>query len=140
MSGLAEEYAEVFCEYEQEIWTRIAAQTEQGVIEYTNTMIPVTDTGEQLPADAASVMEVVADFALAIRGIKKSEFSDEDASMSVMMEVAARESALHEGKRVPLPLEGDTEADSLEEQRLRKLYNTDPFDVEAMLDIIYARP
>ncbi len=140
ISGLANEYAEVFCEYNQNIWARIAAQTEGGVIEYLNNIIPASHVADQLPTDGDSVMEVIADFALAIRGVRESELTDEDALMSVMMEMATRESVLNDGKRFQLPLEGDIEADHVEEQRIRRIYNIDPFDVDAMIDIIHARP
>lgn len=142
MTGLAKEYLSATTEYnDEQIWTRISAQSQSQKLEYSNTFFPVNDTKDPLPADAASVMETLVDFALAVRGLKESEFNDEDARMSLMMEVAARESALQEGRRIALPLTIDTEIDAIEEQRLRKAFHgIDPFDVEAMLAINYPRP
>jgi hypothetical protein len=140
ISGIATEYAEVSCEYEHNVWSKISARTEQGQIEYLNTMLPASDMTDPLPTDSDSVMEVIADFALAVRGVRDSELTDEDALMSVMMEMATQESALNNGKRLNLPLENELEADHLEAQRLKKLYGVDPFDVDAMIAVQYARP
>lgn len=60
--------------------------------------------------------------------------------MSEMMAVGARESALQEGRRVHLPLEGDLEADKLELARLKEKYGVDPLDIEAMMSISYTKP
>ena len=85
-------------------------------------------------------MDHVVDFVLAVRGLRASEFTDEDALMSDMMELGARESALQEGRRIRLPLEGDLEADAQERARLKAKYGVDPLNIEAMLSISYPRP
>ena len=96
--------------------------------------------GLHLPATGACVMETLVDFALAVRGLRKHEFSGEDALVSLMMEIGAHESALHEGKRIELPLRGAVQADEIETQRQRKSLRCDPRDVEAMLAVSFAKP
>lgn len=80
------------------------------------------------------------DFVLAVRGLRESEFDEEDAMMSLMMEVSAKESALNEGKRIKLPLEGETETDMRTREALKKQFGVDAMDVEAMLAISYPKP
>lgn len=84
-------------------------------------------------------MDLSVDFALAVRGLRESEYLPEHALGAMMMEVAARESALQDGRRIPLPLKGESQADALIEQRLRREYGVDPNDVEAMLGISYPK-
>lgn len=86
------------------------------------------------------VMEHVIDFALAVRGLRESEFTAEDALMSQMMEVGARESARQEGRRVGLPLEGGLESDAVEREKQRRAFGVDPLDVDAMLSISFPKP
>ena len=78
-------------------------------------------------------------WSLAVRGLRDSEFTDEDALMSAMME-GAHESALQEGRRIRLPLEGDLEADAVTREQQRKEFGVDPLDVEAMLAVSFPRP
>ena len=85
-------------------------------------------------------MDHLVDFALAVRGMRKSEFDDHDALMSLMVELASRQSASEGGRRVALPLEGDIEADAIERQRQKELYGVDPMDVEAMLSVRFPPP
>ena len=56
-------------------------------------------------------MSHIIDFALAVRGLRKSEFDEADAMMSLMMELGAGESALNEGRRIKLPLEAELEVE-----------------------------
>ncbi|MCA9837750.1 MAG: Gfo/Idh/MocA family oxidoreductase [Trueperaceae bacterium] len=89
---------------------------------------------------AAAVMGHLVDFAETVRGIRHSEYNDDDAVMAMMMEVAARESALAAGKRLTLPLTGALESEDLLRQAETKTYGVDPLDIEAMLAISYPRP
>ena len=93
-----------------------------------------------LPSTGACVMETLVDFVLAAGGLRMSEFSAQDALTSLLMEVAARESALNQGKRIELPLQESMEADEAEIQRLREELGCDPRDVEAMLALSFAKP
>ena len=82
----------------------------------------------------------IVDFALTVRGLRDSEFNEQDALMSLMMEVGAKESALNEGKRIHLPLKGESKAGAMTREALTKQFNVDPFDVEGMLAISYPKP
>jgi hypothetical protein len=82
----------------------------------------------------------VADFARAVREGAPSEYTDEDALMAMMMEVAARESALRDGERLDLPLTGDLEVEHQMRKSLKEKYGVDPLDMEGMLAISFPRP
>ena len=60
--------------------------------------------------------------------------------MAMMMEVATRESASQEGRRLSLPLDGDLESEAALRAELTQLYGVDPLDIEGMLAISHARP
>ncbi len=85
-------------------------------------------------------MDHLVDFALAVKGLRDSEFTAEDALMSEMMEIGARESNLQEGRRIKLPIAGDLESDAIERDKQRKQFGCDPLDVEAMLAVSFPRP
>jgi len=93
----------------------------------------------QPPFYAGTQMDILTDFALAVRGLRESEYLPEHALWSMMMEVAARESVIQEGRRIKLPLEGTPESDVLNEQRLRKTYGVEPTDIEGMLALSYPK-
>jgi hypothetical protein len=57
-----------------------------------------------------------------------------------MMELGAHESALNQGRRVTLPIEGELETDAMIRDAQHRKYGVDPLDVEAMLSISYPRP
>jgi predicted dehydrogenase len=139
--GVADEIIPVVYERENDLWTGCHAETSQGCISYQNP----GPTGAKVGSESndtwygAAVMGHVMDFALAIRGLRESEFTDEDALMSEMMEIGARESNLNEGKRIKLPIESDLETDAITRESLRQKFGVDPLDVEAMLAISYPR-
>jgi predicted dehydrogenase len=89
---------------------------------------------------AAAVMGHIVDFAETIRGVRESEYTDEDALMAMMMEVATRESAMNKGQRLDLPLTGDLESETALRAEQRTEYGVDPLDIEGMLAISYPRP
>lgn len=121
-------------------WAGVKAETPLGVLDYQNPIQPEHYGDHYFPEYGICVMGHLIDFALQIRGVKDSEFNEQDALMSEMMAVGARESALQEGRRVHLPLEGDLEADKLELARLKEKYGVDPLDIEAMMSISYTKP
>ncbi len=75
-----------------------------------------------------------------MRGLRESEYTDEDALMAMMMEVATRESSLQAGKQLQLPLTGELESEAALRAGLRKQHGIDPLDIEGMLAISYPRP
>ena len=89
---------------------------------------------------AAAVMGHLVDFAETVRGVRKSEYTDEDALMAMMMEVATRESAMNDGVRLELPLTGDLESEIALRGAQKQEYGVDPLDIEGMLAISYPRP
>ena len=75
-----------------------------------------------------------------MRGLRESEYTDEDALMAMMMEVATRESSLQAGKQLQLPLTGELESEAALRAGLREQHGIDPLDIEGMLAISYPRP
>ena len=122
------------------VWERTWAETPEGTIEYVNPFPYQLTTPNLNPWYLVPVVGHLVDFALTVRGLQESEFTDDDALMSQMMEVGARESALQESRRLRLPIEGDLEVDAIERDRQRAQFGVDPLDVEAMLDVTYPRP
>ena len=82
----------------------------------------------------------LVDFAETVRGVRSSEYTDEDALMAMMMEVATRESAIDKGVRLDLPLAGDLESEPLLRSEQEREYGVDPLDVEGMMSIEYPQP
>jgi hypothetical protein len=95
---------------------------------------------EKNPGYSFAIAGHITDFALAVRGLCESEFDAQDAMMSLMMDVGAKESALNEGKRICLPLEGEVETDTQARKGLARQFGVDPMDVEGMLAISYPKP
>lgn len=89
---------------------------------------------------SAAVISHIVDFAETVRGLRQSEYSDEDALMAMMMEVAARESAMQDGRRLSLPLESDLESEAAIRAEEKQRYGVDPLDIDGMLAISYPRP
>lgn len=140
-AGYADYVSGVVREYDtNRRWARIYAETPKGVIEYVNPFRPSELSDNYYPEYGSCVMEHIVDFALAVRNLAASEFDENDALMSMMMEIGAQESSLNNGKRVYLPLEGEPESDSIVLQEIRKKYKVDPLDIEAMLQICYPKP
>ena len=92
------------------------------------------------PYYAVASAEILIDFALQVRSIRASEFSDDAAVMSMMMEVAVRESILRNSERLALPLDEDLEAEQQAAQALKDKNGVDPMDVEGMLKVEVERP
>ena len=125
-----------------DVWTGMHADTPTGRIEYVSPLMSYARMGKVNDRDwyGVAVMDHVVDFALAVKGLRDSEFTAEDALMSEMMEIGAHESALQEGRRIRLPIEGDLESDALTREAQRKQFGCDPLDVEAMLSVSFPRP
>lgn len=139
--GAADVITPVIYDSTGEMWTGMHAVTPQGDIVYESPFqrlrIPKVSDRDWY---GVAVMDHIVDFTLAVRGLRASEFTDEDALMSDMMEIGARESALQEGRRIKLPVEGDLESDTIERERQKEQFGVDPLDVEAMLSVSFPRP
>ncbi len=140
--GTADVITPVIHESTGDVWTGLHADTPAGRIAYVSPLSTHAKMGKVNSRDwyGVAVMDHVVDFVLAVKGLRDSEFTAEDALMSDMMEVGAHESALQEGRRIKLPIEGDLEADALTRERERKQFGVDPLDVEAMLAVSFPRP
>ncbi len=111
-----------------------------GRIEYVNPYRLGANAYHRRNYYSAAVISHIVDFAKTIRGLRASEYSDEDALMAMMMEVATRESALGEGRRLTLPLEGELESEATLRSELKQHFGVDPLDIEGMLAISHPRP
>lgn len=137
--SMADEIVDVVREDEDGCWARTRAETSAGRIEYVNPL----RCSRYRPSRAdygPAVMGHIVDFALAVRGLQASEFDAGDALMSLMMLMGCQESARGDGRRVALPLEGETEGEARTREGLRSRYGVDPMDVEAMMSVVYDRP
>ena len=111
-----------------------------GRVEYVNHHRPGRTAYNSREYYGAAVMGHLVDFAETVRGVRRSEYTDHDALMAMMMEVATRESALNNGQRLDLPLEGDLESEALLRAEQEREYGVDPLDIEAMMSIRYPQP
>ena len=121
-------------------WLSSHVDLPTGRIEYSNPFRLGASAYHRRNYYSAAVISHIVDFAETIRAVRESEYTDEDALMAMMMEVASRESALQEGRRLALPLEGDLESEATLRADLKQLYGVDPLDIEGMLAISYPRP
>lgn len=87
-----------------------------------------------------AIMDHIVDFAQAVRGVKASEYTDEDALMAMMMEVGCRESALQNGAKLALPLGGELTSEQQLRAALQEKNGVDPMDIEGMLERAIPRP
>jgi len=137
--AVADEIIDVAHEDEDGSWTRTYADTSAGRIEYASPFR--CSTYRQARTDyGPAAMSHIVDFALAVRGLQVSEFDAHDALMSLMMCVGCDESARNDGRKISLPLDGDTETETEERAALTHQHGVDPMDVEGMIAFSYARP
>ena len=121
-------------------WLSSHVDLPTGRIEYVNPHRLGASAYHRRNYYSAAVISHIIDFAETVRGLRQSEYSDEDALMAMMMEVATRESALQEGKRLTLPLAGELESEAAIRAEEKQRYGVDPLDIDGMLAISYPRP
>lgn len=143
--GMADVVTPVVYDENGHVWAGMHADTPTGRIEYINPLAPYVKVAGDSPWwkhgwYLGAVMDHLVDFALAAKGLRDSEFTAEDALMSEMMEIGARESNLQEGRRIKLPIAGDLESDAIEREKQRQQFGCDPLDVEAMLAVSFPKP
>jgi hypothetical protein len=126
--------------YEDRHWLSTVVDLPIGRVEYVNPYRPTEHVPHVTASYGACLMDHVVDFAGAVRGVRDSEYTAEDALMAMAMEVGARESALRGGERVGLPLAGELIAEDQARRALHEKYGVDPLDIEGMLAISYPRP
>lgn len=84
-----------------------------------------------------SLVDLMTDFALAVRGLRVSEFDDVDAAASLAMDRLADESARLDGRRLPISLHADTWVGAERRAAIHQRLGVDPLDIEAMLSLVY---
>jgi hypothetical protein len=140
-AGMADEISTVHTDYDEHgTWVRMSCETSSGLLAHTNPYRLDRIINAEKPGYYSPLLDHLVDFVLAVRGMRQSEFTDEDALMSQMMEVAAGESVRQDGKKIRLPIEGDTETDDAIRRRIKQKLGVDPLDVEAMLALSYPKP
>jgi hypothetical protein len=147
-AGRPDTYHPIEHEITDEDWIRSSVEAPDGrMITYENPL-RLTELCDdeahrdrlQVPYDI-EIMGHLVDFALAVRGIRDGEFTAEDALMAMMMEMGARQSAIEDGRRIELPIEGALEADERAHDEVREeLGVDDPLDVDEMLGLTYPTP
>lgn len=125
---------------EQGAYAGIHAAIPGGWIDYANPIVMKNSGDHYFKEYGVCVAGHLVDFALRIRGLKECEFDEKKALMSMMMEVAARESVLRNGARISLPLTEDLESDEIQLQQLKADLGVDPLDVEAVLAVTLGKP
>jgi len=140
--GVADVLTQAVCDCDGDVWYGMHADTPQGRIAFESMVRGHTKIGLIYGQRwyGVAVMEHIVDFALAVQGLRASEFTDADALMSQMMEIGVRESVLQEGRRIRLPIEGELESDARTRERERQQFGCDPLDVEAMLAVSFPKP
>ena len=121
-------------------WLSSHVDLPTGRVEYINDHRPGRTAYNHQEYYGAAVMGHLVDFAETVRGVRTSEYTDKDALMAMMMEVATRESAINSGVRLDLPLGGDLESEALLRAEQKQEYGVDPLDIEGMMSIKYPQP
>lgn len=145
--GLHDQVFPIVNEYEDRVWLRTYVDLPTGRLEHMNPFRPLEpgqpdESWMQVTMEYgvdASLMDTLVDFALAVRGLRASEFDEQDAMMSLMMDLGARESARNGGKPISLPLKNELEIESILRGQLTQQIGADPLDVDAMLAIAYPK-
>ena len=150
--GKADIVAPIIEESDEETWHRSYVELDDQTIEYVNPL-PVP-TSQPRKFYGAAVGSHIVDFVRAVWRHQGSddaasqlaaqgyEYTGEDALMAMQMSQACHESELRGGEEIPLPLAADMDLSSEREtlEALRRQYDRDPMDVEAMLAVSFPRP
>ena len=139
IQALHDELSPVTHEFDDQAWLRSFAWTSAGLLEHVNPHRPADTAGSRLDY-LTPLMGHLSEFALNVRGLGQTEFNQEDAHASLMMDVACKESALNCGQRLELPLHAEAESEVQVRQQHREQFGVDPMDVEGMLDVSHPRP
>jgi len=139
-NGIADQVYPIICRQENEFSKSWYVNLPTGLYEYVNEFYrPYERATDYIDFYHAATAEHLLEFAGVIRGQCVSDFSEDDAVMSMMMDVAIRESITRSGQQVPMPLTGVLPSEEQTREALRKSLGVDPMDIEAMLDLSVAR-
>ena len=138
--GIADEVFPIEHVTDSDNWLSSHVDLPTGRVEYVNSHRPGRTAYNSREYYGAAVMGHLVDFAETVRGVRTSEYTDRDALMAMMMEVATRESAINNGLRLDLPLEGDLESEARLRAEQKLEYGVDPLDIEGMMSNKYPQP
>jgi hypothetical protein len=130
-------------EAENDIWARTYVDLPIGRVEYVNPYHMTPDSNVNHAHRnyySVAIADHLIDFAETVRGVRQSEYTDQDALKAMEMEVAVRESAIRNGELIHLPLQGELESEEKMRAELRAKHGVDPLDVEGMIGVKVARP
>lgn len=150
--GKADIVAPIVEESDDDTWHRSYVELEGKTIEYVNPLPVPTSLPRKFYG--AAVASHIVDFVRAVWRHQGSEaareelaeqgfeYTGKDALMAMQMSQACDESVALGGEEVSLPLSADMDLNSEKEtlQALRRKYDCDPMDVEAMLAVSFPRP
>lgn len=138
-NGIADIIYPIIFSQENEFLRKLHVDLPGGRVEYVNPFYrPVEEAADAIDYYHAATAELILEFAQTIRGETTLEYSLDDAYMVQMMNAAARESQLHNGAKIALPLDVELASEAEIHAALRAKTGIDPLDVEGMLD--YAAP
>jgi predicted dehydrogenase len=139
MNGVIDTVYPMVFSQENEFLRRLHVDLPTGRVEYVNPFYrPLEDASAMIDYYHAGTAEALLQFGDAIRNGTPLEYDTRKAFAVMSMNVAARESALQDGRRISLPLPEGVEAEQQLDEAFRLRTGRDPLDVEGMLD--YAAP
>ena len=113
--AIADEIYPIINDADNNCWTQTYVDLPIGRVTYTNNEYHLAEESVKYTSPGtkniirdyygSAPQSAITDFLETVKNGKKSEFSDEDALMSLMMESAAKESAANNGKIIKLPIE-----------------------------------
>ncbi|MFN8444800.1 MAG: Gfo/Idh/MocA family oxidoreductase [Caldilineaceae bacterium] len=138
-NGIADIVYPIIFSQENEFLRKLHVDLPSGRVEYVNPFYrPVEEAADAIDYYHAATAELILEFAQSIRGEATFEYSLDDAYTVQMMNAAARESLLHNGAKIALPLDTELESEAQIHAALKARTGIDPMEVEGMLD--YAAP
>ncbi len=139
-NGIADVIYPIIFSQENEFLRKLHIDLPGGRVEYINPFYrPVDEAADAIDYYHAATAELILEFAQTIRCEATLEYSLDDAYMVQMMNAAARESLLHNGARIALPLNVELESEAQIHAALWTRTGIDPLDVEGMLDYAASR-
>jgi len=139
-NGIADQVYPIICRQENEFSKSWYVSLPSGLVEYVNEFYrPYERASDYIDFYHAATAEALLEFGGVIRGECPSGFTSHDAVMSMMMDVAIRESMLAGGVQISLPLTGWLPSEEQIRGELRTALGVDPMDIGAMLDLSVVR-
>ena len=148
--AIADEIYPIINEADNNCWTQTYVDLPTGRVTYTNNNYHLAEESVKYTSPGtkniirdyygSALRSAITDFLETVKNGEKSEFSDEDALMSLMMESAAKESAANSGKIIKLPIEQELEVDRKQLVALEKKNGVNPMDVDQIIELSIARP